>query len=99
MVLPASLLLLALLSADRTPTTLAGFLLGSLGSLGDKLTSVMTFHIMPMAVTPEVLAGPEGTAPTLYGLLTKQNADLRHWAKFDDGQFLFMVGGASNGMP
>lgn len=38
-----------------------GFLLGQLGDLGDKLLSVMTFHIMPTALTPDnIAATPEG---------------------------------------
>lgn len=38
-----------------------GFLLDQLSSVGDKLLSVMTFHIIPSAVTPEMLSStPEG---------------------------------------
>ncbi|KAI3427129.1 hypothetical protein D9Q98_007066 [Chlorella vulgaris] len=67
-----------------------GFLLDQLSSVGDKLLSVMTFHIIPSAVTPEMLSStPEGKLPTLFGLLSGQSADLLHWPKFTDGQFLF----------
>lgn len=50
------------MSAAAAPAS-AGFLFGQLGDLGDKLLSVMTFHIIPSAVTPDKLSGPEGEPP------------------------------------
>ncbi|KAL4444029.1 hypothetical protein ABPG75_011766 [Micractinium tetrahymenae] len=66
-----------------------GFFLRQLSGLGDKLTGVVTFHVVPTALTPEMLQGPEGFSPTLYGLLTGLPANLRHWLKDDGVQFLF----------
>lgn len=37
---------------------LPGFFLGSLGSLGDKLTSVVTFHVLPTALSPDAITQP-----------------------------------------
>lgn len=34
---------------------------------------------------------PAGKAQSLYGLLTGQDMPLTHYAKFDDGQLLFLV--------
>ncbi|KAL4430028.1 hypothetical protein ABPG77_004398 [Micractinium sp. CCAP 211/92] len=66
-----------------------GLFLRQLSGLGDKLTAVVTFHVVPTALTPEMLQGPEGTSPTLYGLLSGLPANLKHWLKDDGVQFLF----------
>lgn len=42
----------------------AGFLLGQISDLGDKLTSIVTYHVLPQPLTPEQ-AGVEG-APVAF---------------------------------
>lgn len=59
----------ALTLATLLPRVCAGFLLGQLSSLGSKLTSIMTHHIIPQALTPDQLMS-EAKVPTVYGLLT-----------------------------
>ena len=63
-------------------------LLGSLKSVGDKLTAIMTYHIIPSPLTPDDLSGPAGTVPTVFGLLAGGgDGSLKRWIQ--DGQFLF----------
>lgn len=40
-----------------------GFLFGILGSLGETMTSIITYHLLPTPLSPEAFATP-GAAPT-----------------------------------
>lgn len=57
----------------RPPST-TGFLLGQLSDLGDKLTSVVTYHILPTPVSPDQVTQQGALGAAVEGLEGRSTA-------------------------